>query len=214
MFGKEDLRVLLPNWLYDTQELDNPIDQVPFRLLSIMKQLGEHLVIRAAHASRKSQSYRPFPVGCAVLGMNGSSPRGSEIFTGHNMKVHGDARVTCGEVIAVGAARQAGFSQIPLIAVVGNAQPDHGSGVNAHTLHPCFRCRDEFSSLTEISSSTVIITATFDAAVALEEDSLLSSDVEVIDASNVKEPEIDLDLLIESRQAEAFSFNQLLTIHK
>ncbi len=49
---------------------------------------------------------------------------------------------------------------VPILAVVGDYQPDQQSGIETRTLHPCGICRTDFASFTEPSfDDTIFITA-------------------------------------------------------
>jgi cytidine deaminase len=204
--------------------IEGELSEQRFAYLTRLKQLAEMLIIRALDTSMHSQSYRPFPVGCAAIGIGTHSLSAPRVFTGHNMKVHKNARVTCGEVIAVGSARQAGCSHIPMLAVAGTPQTDQSNGLQHPTLHPCHRCRDEFCSLECISDDTLFITATIEAAKRLQEDARTVFGklqqrhdertgfmyYEPLHFHDNQEPNLWLDQLIDNNEAEVFTFLSLL----
>ncbi len=214
MLTKAFVQEILPPWLWGVLP-ENAVSERRLLALRRIAQAGEHLVLRALEASRYSLSYRPFPVGCAVLATNF---RGRlQVFQGHNMKVGKEARVTCGEVIAVGSAMQAGFTHILALAVVGNAQPDQGSGLVTKTLHPCFRCRAELHAIPIVSRSAVILTATMQVAELLRGDT--ERGLAHIDPCT-HEPLFQVNLLDlwegkcgEECAVEVFTLAQLLALH-
>jgi cytidine deaminase len=217
----------LPLWIRDTLGITCGVSDQQYEYLSRLKQLAEHLILRAYKASTYSVSYRPFAVGSALVGISSHSLSAMRVYTGNNMKVHKDARVNCGEAAAIIAALQGGCWHIPLIAVVGTPQEDHGSGRTYPTLHPCFRCRGEFCRLKVITDQTIIITATFNAARTLQEeaDAIFGQHVEQhdektgftyyepLEITETQQPSIWLDDLIALGHAEAMSLPQLLARH-
>jgi cytidine deaminase len=224
---------MLPEWLIAHITEKNSISELYLRFMLLLKHNAEHLILRALKASKHSTSHRPFPVGCAVLAFSKhSGTNTADVFTGHNMKVHKDARVTCGEVVAVGAARQSGFDFVPLIVVVGKPQPDQGSGLESPTLHPCYRCRAEFETYIELgimTPETLVITVTLDGATMLKEDTdsmcehltlfeknrgILGSPVQAVTIRKEDpDPKVFFDDLLREGLAEVRTVKQLLELH-
>src|ERR1700757_4037160 len=108
-----------------------------------------HALLEAEKAREKSRSYRGFRVGAAAVayyygptstrkltvarGANAKPVEGSDI-----INVHAEHTV----MTAIDAAALPGDSiYVPLLAVVGDLQPDQQSGEETLTLHPCGVCR-------------------------------------------------------------------------
>lgn len=123
--------------------VENPLTQEGLRLFAL-----ESLIKAArAMAATEAQSYRNFKVGCAMLARNPQTGRYS-IFLGANRKLsENDPERTCAERDAFQKARRAGYTEILVIAVAGDVQPDDESGVTSKTLHPCGTCRRDFAEL-------------------------------------------------------------------
>ncbi len=102
-------------------------------------------VLRALHHAREARdlavSYRNFNVGAAVFALR-NIPASTQIITGANIKPDKDSSVNVhAEQSAIKRARQAGYTAISIIAVVGETQNDQQSGHEMCTLHPCGLCR-------------------------------------------------------------------------
>lgn len=131
-----------------------------------------NFVLLHAELSRQfADSYRDFRVGAAAMavfrreqqlrmayvhGANAKPVAGSDI-----INVHAEHTV----LSMVEDARRPGEStyHIPLIAIIGDLQPDQQSGTNTSTLHPCGICRDMFYEDTSpIDDKSLIVTAASD----------------------------------------------------
>ncbi len=140
-------------------------------LRSIMPEPGEDEILRrwwnareatlwqARYAAERSQSYRPFPVGSAVYAFKPDARPDTrwKLFRGSNIKAAKEAPKICAEMTAIMAAMQEGYTRIIGIAVVGNPQVDHGSGLQSETLHPCESCRLAFATLPVVRPDTQLI---------------------------------------------------------
>jgi cytidine deaminase len=124
----------------------------------------EYLLIRAREIAQRADSYRGFKVGCAMYAFR-RCPENLEllgsrwkIFCGYNTKPTKDSLKICAEHRALMSARQAGYTRIVGMAVVGDPQPDD-SGILHPTLHPCKMCIDMFRHAPEVKGRTAIVTA-------------------------------------------------------
>lgn len=119
----------------------------------------EAVLWQAHYASRHSQSYRPFPVGCAVWAYKqGCGPAERwRVFRGANIKATKGNPKICAEMSAIMGATQAGYGRIVGIAVVGEPQADQGSGILSKTLPPCEACREAFRVLPSVGPDTFVI---------------------------------------------------------
>jgi cytidine deaminase len=111
----------------------------------------------AKHASLPSVSYRDFKVGATVFAMR-NSPATSQFITGANIKPDKDSSVNVhAEQSAMKRARQAGFTAISIVAVVGETQDDQQSGHQMCTLHPCGLCRETLGQSPLIDNNLTLI---------------------------------------------------------
>lgn len=87
----------------------------------------------------ETNSYR-IKVGCMALS---TSLDGSEMgmFAGGNTKITKAHGKVCAETRAIRRARRAGAGNIIGLVIVGDLQPDDGTGVFSPTLHCCEECR-------------------------------------------------------------------------
>ena len=117
---------------------------------------------------KHAQSWREFKVGAAVIGCAiESEEKKWGIFTGANIK---PAEVTDinihAEQMALAKLRRAGMTWVPAMAVWGETQEDHQSGISSLTLHPCGRCRGMFvDEVPEIDHRTTILSGNADASI-------------------------------------------------
>lgn len=121
-------------------------------------------LLPAAQAAREhAVSYREFLVGAAVLGilLNGED---SYVKTGANIKPTKDGGINLhAEAIALDKLSLELTAAVPLIAVVGDVQPDQQSRKLLNTLHPCVDCRKKLCTHPLIDKfDTIIATATPD----------------------------------------------------
>jgi cytidine deaminase len=101
-------------------------------------------------ALESSVSYRPFPVGCALLAFKPDAYYYEDVhkvFRGANVKTGKDRAKICAEQVAINAARAERYKLVIGIAIAGNPQPDDKSGLISKTLHPCYDCRESFRVL-------------------------------------------------------------------
>lgn len=111
-------------------------------------------------AVNSSVSYRPFPVGCALLAFKPDAYYYADVhkvFRGANMKIGKNNPKICAEQVAINAARAEGYKLIVGLAIAANVQPDDKSGLVTKTLHPCCDCRESFKRLPEIHSNMRIL---------------------------------------------------------
>ncbi len=122
----------------------------------------DSLVDRAIAATAKSQSYRSFRVGCAVLAYRTDAPSGERfrVFVGANVKVSKDARPVCAEAVAILSAYHAGYDCIIGLVVVGGRNEDHESGLVPETLHSCGECRKLMKFLKARDGTNVVSSET------------------------------------------------------
>lgn len=125
-------------------------------------------LLGAERAREYAWSYREFLVGAAAVayfysphgarkmnfshGANAKPVPGSDI-----INVHAEHTV----MTAINAEKRPGESvYVPVLAVVGDLQPDQQSGEETLTLHPCGLCREAFDHPdTPIDRRTLIVTA-------------------------------------------------------
>jgi len=120
-----------------------------------------YLFVRAQEVMHRAVSWRNFRVGCALWAFKNQVYRVEErwrLFTGSNIKVTPESRPMCAELIAVGAAREAGYDRIIGMVIAGKPQLGEETSKEYLTLHPCKECRRVFKALPEISSDTQIVT--------------------------------------------------------
>lgn len=196
---------LHPRWLQRFLPLFDPNIDADWRVVSLLSQCAEHGVIRALQASNFSDSYRPFPVGVAMLGHECSDPyiRGHcpgeafRWFQGSNRKLSKVSRKICGENVALGALIQASYTVASLVVVVGHVQRDDESGLLSPTLHPCGACREELSAVKPITDRTVFITVTRSGAKRLKADE-----------------DMTVDTLIDVGEAEVHLLQEIVAKHQ
>lgn len=125
-------------------------------------------LLGAEKARQHADSYRRFLVGAAAVAYF-YGPRGARKMNfahGANIKptqgsdeinVHAEHIV----MAAINASRQPDEdAYVPVLAVVGDLQPDQQSGEQTHTLHPCGVCRDAFCQPdTPVDERTLFVTA-------------------------------------------------------
>jgi len=124
----------------------------------------EYLLVRARDIAERADSYRGFKVGCAMYAFR-RYPENREllgtrwkIFCGYNTKPTEDSLKICSEHRALADARQAGYTLIVGMALVGSPQPDD-AGILHPTLHPCQVCVNMFRKAPEVKGRTAIVTA-------------------------------------------------------
>lgn len=88
---------------------------------------------------KETKSYR-IRVGCTVLATDAVGTS-MGIFNGGNTKVTPSAGKVCAETRTIRRAQKAGMTNIIGMVVVGDPQPDDGSGLASPTLHCCEECR-------------------------------------------------------------------------
>lgn len=122
-------------------------------------QAREALLYQAQKAAKQSRSYRPFPVGCMVMAYKRTHDWTQRwgYFRGANIKVSKQSPKICAEAIAIGAALQQGYERIVGMAIVGQPQPDNGSGIESATLHPCEACRALFREVPIVKPCTHLV---------------------------------------------------------
>ena len=118
-------------------------------------------VLRALHHAREARdlavSYRNFNVGAAVFALK-TIPASTQIITGANIKPEKESTINVhAEQLAIKRARQAGFTAISIIAVVGETQNDQQSGHEMCTLHPCGLCRESLKNSPLINNDLTLI---------------------------------------------------------
>jgi hypothetical protein len=118
-------------------------------------------LIRARVARSRAESYRGFSVGvCGVIlredGMERILQHGANIKDGPGVSEidkHGEDYVVealkSGDVLAS-------------LAIVAPVQEDSDSGIEAPTLHPCFKCRDKIEAAGEATAKSLIVCSTPD----------------------------------------------------
>lgn len=143
----------------------------PRHPLEISMAVNNALIITllgAEKARQHADSYRQFLVGAAAVAYF-YGPRGRRSLNfmhGANVKpiqgsdvinVHAEQMVMAG----IQASKAPGESvYVPVMAVVGDLQPDQQSGEETLTLHPCGVCRDAFHQPdTPVDERTVFVTA-------------------------------------------------------
>lgn len=105
---------------------------------------------------KETSSYR-IRVGCTVLATDAAGTS-IGIFGGGNTKITPAAGKVCAETRAIRRARRAGMTNIIGMVVVGDPQPDDGSGLASPTLHCCEECR--LGNLGKFSNDdTLVLTA-------------------------------------------------------
>lgn len=111
-------------------------------------------------AAAAAFSYRGFNVGCVAYAYNPNAYYLEDCyrwFPGANFKGDADWASVCAEMVAVYAARSAGYRRMVGLAVVGPIQPDSESGLITQTLHPCGKCRRAITALPEVPLTTPVI---------------------------------------------------------
>lgn len=121
----------------------------------------EAILWQAVAASKRSVSYRPFPVGCMVMAYKETHDPQARwgYFRGANIKAAKETPKICAEMVAIGSAMQQGYTRIIGMAIVGQPQPDQGSGKLSKTLHPCESCRAAFKVLPVVTPCTHVLMA-------------------------------------------------------
>jgi cytidine deaminase len=114
------------------------LDDGTAELLTLAKQANGRLGPRTGHP----------PLGAAARGASGTA------YPGASLELN-DAKVICGEQVAIGAALAAGEESISAVAVVldpgGIRVPrDHGS-------HPCGRCRQLLADVGEATGHEIAV---------------------------------------------------------
>jgi len=127
-------------------------------------QLGDfvlNLLLGTKEAQEKAVSYRSFNVAAGMLAVR-PGPLGTNMgrFYGVNVKVDGTDTINIhAEDMARKKARNAGFSAVSVVTVIGPTQEDHVSGLHTHALHPCGRCRERLSHDDLIKPDTLFVSA-------------------------------------------------------
>ncbi len=130
-----------------------------------------YVLLEAENARQEADSYRGFTVGAAAMaiyrrgeqlrkmyvhGANAKPVQGSDIINVH-------AEHTVFSMVEDGRMPHETAHHIPLIAIIGDLQPDQQAGTNTSTLHPCGICRDMFhEDRSPIDDTSLIVTATAD----------------------------------------------------
>jgi cytidine deaminase len=116
---------------------------------------------QAVAASARSVSYRPFPVGCMVMAYKETHDPQARwgYFRGANIKAAKETPKICAEMTAIMGAMQQGYTRIVGMVIVGQPQPDQGSGKLSETLHPCESCRAAFKVLPVVTPCTHVLMA-------------------------------------------------------
>lgn len=104
-------------------------------------ELMPYLVDRAREAREEAVSYRNFKVGGVLLAATGDF-RFIGVIDAANTKPKPSADKVCSEKRLFGRARKKGYVEPVGLVVCGELNPDHGSGLESPTLHPCMECRD------------------------------------------------------------------------
>lgn len=116
---------------------------------------------RAREARELAVSWRDFKVGAAVVSFC-LDPPVMQVLSGINIKPDEDGGSINihAEQLALQKMKDSGGDVVPLIAVVGELQPDTQSGMLADTLHPCGLCRDALDSSGFVDDvKTIIVSA-------------------------------------------------------
>jgi len=82
---------------------------------------------------------------------------------GANVKTHSEDRDDIhAEGMVLDRIRRFGddIIGVPLLAVVGDLQPDQATGLATRTLHPCSKCRNMLADNRDLFDLTTIVTAT------------------------------------------------------
>lgn len=145
-----------------------PEPQHPFEIAMAANNALIIALLGAEKARRYADSYRQFLVGAAAVAYF-YGPRGRRSLNfahGANVKpiqgsdiinVHAEQMVMAG-IQASKAPDESVY--VPVMAVVGDLQPDQQSGEETLTLHPCGVCRDAFDqSDTPVDKRTLFVTA-------------------------------------------------------
>lgn len=146
----------------------------PQHSLEISMAVNNSLIVAllgAEKARQHADSYRQFLVGAAAVayfygpygrrslsfmhGVNVKPIQGSDV-----INVHAEQMVMAG-IEASKAPDESVY--VPVMAVVGDLQPDQQSGEETSTLHPCGVCRDAFGQPdTPVDERTLFVTANTD----------------------------------------------------
>lgn len=123
-------------------------------------QLGDfvlQLLLATEEFRTRAMSYRGFNVGAGAWCLD--YPRYGRVL-GFNVKIDDTDQVNIhAEDLITAKAQDAGYKEISVLTVIGPTQPDHASGKETETLHPCGRCRNRLMESPLISDRTLFVTA-------------------------------------------------------
>lgn len=139
----------------------------PFEYAVTASNLLVDTLLSAEEARTYSRSWRGFAVGAAATAYFYSEHGARLIDRSHGANTkpaeNSDINVHAEHVIMsmINHAKRLGEAvYVPVLAIVGDLQPDQQSGEATKTLHPCGICRDAFEEdVTPISPETLIVTA-------------------------------------------------------
>ncbi len=151
---ERDRTLQRPDWVLSTEFVQyRPDVPTPDQVL--------HTVMRAMTAQQYAESYRDFNVGASAHINRGNN---TQIVSKHGANYKngsGDSSIDTHAEQLVLSELKVG-DEIAVLVVVGDPQPDHGSGLESPTLHPCGKCRKLLDESEHITPSTLIVSISSD----------------------------------------------------